>query len=167
MVLSRFAIHINWLSAICSLSSLPFMYVFYICMDHTLSSYISLLESYILMSSSLTSFSDNPSLLTNFSLLFLFYFILFVCVCAHVCAYVCMPACTWRPEEDPLNLELQVACCPIWVLGTRIWSSARTGRPLSHLSSPLLLLLCTIRTKVLFDSISSIFLVCSIMHGTK
>lgn len=65
-------------------------------------------------------------------------------VCAHVCMHECR--CLWMPEEDLLELELQVFVShPTWILEVEQWS-ARTASALNlrHLSRPCLLLFCVL-----------------------
>lgn len=69
----------------------------------------------------------------------------FFCVCVSLSPCVCVCACTHAPTEakrntDTLELELQAfLSCPMWLLGSRLWSSDRAISVLDHwaiISSP-------------------------------
>lgn len=73
--------------------------------------------------------------------------ILVLYLCVYLCEYVYLCAGVFAGEErqpSPLELELWSVIKPTdWVLGTALWSSARTGSALSHrATSSAHLLLC-------------------------
>lgn len=84
----------------------------------------------------LCSFFFNCKICFTFGFVYK-YFLL--CVCSHACGYPYRPG-----EANSMELELQaaVSCCPIWVVGSELTSSARVANTPSRPSSPAWLSLC-------------------------
>lgn len=63
-----------------------------------------------------------------------------------------MSGCAHKPQRHWISLELElqvVISHPMWGLGTKLWSSARSvdTQPLSHLSRPLTICVCYMSLK--------------------